>query len=309
MTATTSERVFSVTHEEDSLWISEEVVEIAREIGFSGAELWEVGIAASELATNVARHAGGGRLTLRILAEPARGIELCADDDGPGFSDIDRALRDGISNGRVLAEEVPLAGRHGLGSGLGAIRRMNDELTIENKPGGGALVRALKRLPRRAATEPKACGRTLVLGIGNTLLTDDGVGIYAARAAGELLRGTDTDVREVEMGGFALLDELEGYGHAVVVDAVSYDRCRAGEVMIIREVGMPPSLHLSAGHQVDLPTALAFGRRLGRPVPEDVTVVGVQASDVTTFGERCTPAVEAAIPVAARIIAGLVKSL
>lgn len=303
-----SDRVLLVSREEDSLWVSEEVVCLAEDLGFEGIALWELGIAASELATNVARHGGGGRLTVRLIDEPKRGLELVAEDNGPGFADIDTALRDGVSEGRVLADEVPLAARHGLGTGLGALQRLTDELAVENKPGGGARVRAAKWLPERPARcLPDDASPALVLGIGNTLLSDDGVGVYAARAAAALLRDTDVEVREAELGGFALLDLLEGFDRAVVVDAVAFEQCRPGEVMIIREESLPPSLHLTAGHQVDLPTVLELGRRLGRPMPETVTVVGVQAADITTFGERCTPAVEAAIPVAARIVAGLLR--
>lgn len=303
------ERILTITREEDALWVSQAAAEMARDAGFDGAALWEIGISASELATNIARHGGSGTLTIRVIDTPEAGLELLADDAGPGFTDIAAALRDGVSDGRVLAEEVAPSARRGLGSGLGAIARLTDDLTVENKVPHGARVRAVKwRGSKTPVRQGSASMRTLVLGIGNTLLSDDGVGIYAARAAGTLLDHAEADIREAEMGGFALLDLVEGYERVVVVDAVQCQHCVPGDVMIIREESLAPSLHLTAGHQVDLPTALELGRRLHRPVPETVIVVGIQAAEVTTFGEQCTPDVAAAIPVAARIIAGLVRS-
>lgn len=304
-----SERVLHVTHEEDSLWTSQEAASVARMLGFDGGDLWEIGIAAAELTTNLARHGGGGTLTLRVLEAEVPGLELLAEDEGPGFSNIEAALKDGISEGQLLVEEVPPLLRRGLGSGLGAIRRLTDTLTIQNRRAGGARVRAIKWMRDRVDRVAEPETHNLILGIGNTLLSDDGAGVYAARAAGQLLRDSSVVVREAEVGGFALLDLLEGYDHAIVVDAVCYQDCRPGEVMIIHDDALVPSLHLTAGHQVDLPTVLELGRRLGRPMPADVTVVGVQAEDLTTFGEQCTPKVEAAIPVAARIVAGLVRTL
>ncbi len=150
-------------------------------------------------------------------------------------------------------------------------------------------------------------GPWLVLGLGNAILCDDGVGIKVARHIAETVSGPEVVVREAELAGFALIDLLEGFERAIVVDAVKLRDAKPGAIVVFEDSLLKPSLHLVAGHQIDLPTALEMGRRLGRPVPETVYVVGVQIEDDTTFSESCTPTVEAAIPAAAdavlRIIA------
>ncbi len=145
--------------------------------------------------------------------------------------------------------------------------------------------------------------RALLLGLGNTILTDDGVGIYVVRAVaqrleGEPIEGLELDVRQASVGGLGLLDLMAGYGVAIIVDALADERVRPGELCRV-------DLARGAGHEafclhgVGLKTALELGRSIGQALPERVEVYGVGTEDVTTFGEECTPAVRAAIPAVA----------
>jgi hydrogenase maturation protease len=141
--------------------------------------------------------------------------------------------------------------------------------------------------------------KVLILGLGNAILRDDGVGIKIVRHLAQSDPYAEVDLKEAEVAGFALLDLLEGYERVVVVDAVRLRDTEPGEIVVFSADALQPSLHLVAGHQIDLPSALELGRQLGRPVPEAVHIVGVQVADDRTFDEHCSPAVEAAIPAAA----------
>jgi len=158
-------------------------------------------------------------------------------------------------------------------------------------------------------TQPGAPPRVLLLGIGNTVLTDDGVGIYAVREAREAAEKTGIVVKEAEVAGFALLDILTGFDAVVVVDAVKVEGHAPGDVFLVDPQSMPPSLHLVAAHQVDLPTALALGTEVGAHMPSEVRVVGVQIEIDHTFGTEPTPAVAASVGVAARMALDLARSL
>lgn len=143
--------------------------------------------------------------------------------------------------------------------------------------------------------------RILILGLGNTVMTDDGVGVYAVRKVREYLDPNDAiDTVEAEIAGFALLDLLEGYPSAVIIDAVSLPDLAPGEIVLRGIEAFEPTSHLMTAHQIDLPTAIALGRQLERDMPRQVAVVGVQAADDHTLGETCTDAVQAAIEPAAR---------
>lgn len=151
--------------------------------------------------------------------------------------------------------------------------------------------------------------RTRVLGLGNTILRDDGVGIHVARAVAARLDGTaaGVDVVEAETAGFALLELLENTDRAVVVDAVSLDGLAPGQIVRMDLARLRPSLRLSSVHEIDLPTAIALGTRLGRRMPSDVTIVGIQADDLYTLGENLTPAVAAAVPRAVETVLEIVR--
>lgn len=145
--------------------------------------------------------------------------------------------------------------------------------------------------------------KTLVLGLGNPILTDDGVGVYVARAVADQLSRADLTVAEASVGGLRLLDRIAGYDRVILVDAVQTPHGTPGEVYRLRP-GDLPTLHSGSSHDLSLTGALALGRRLGFPIPDDqkVVIVAIEVEDVLTFGEQCTPAVAAAIPKAVQMV-------
>lgn len=128
----------------DALACGHRAAEYAAAHGFPKREVWELGIVVSELATNVTRHGGGGHLTIEYVTGPEHGLVLTAHDHGPGIDDVQAALADDFSEGRVLSHSVSPAHRKGLGSGLGAVQRMTDRVHIDSAPGRGTTVRAFK---------------------------------------------------------------------------------------------------------------------------------------------------------------------
>lgn len=150
--------------------------------------------------------------------------------------------------------------------------------------------------------------KTLVIGLGNPVLTDDGVGIYAAQAVREALPPeANVDVIELAVGGLALMEAMSGYERVVLIDALWAPEHQAGQVIQFDAGHLPATLNTASTHDADLPTALRVGRRLGVPLPldEDIQIVAVTAHEVLTFGERPTPVVAAAIPDAVNKVLGL----
>ncbi|MGB9625699.1 MAG: hydrogenase maturation protease [Phycisphaerae bacterium] len=143
---------------------------------------------------------------------------------------------------------------------------------------------------------PAAQPRTLVLGLGNPLLADDGVGLRVAQRVRSMLTGRpEIEVAEDYCGGLRLMERLIGFDRAVLIDA----RCSGGRpgTVCLLALDAAPGRHLASSHDVDLPTAIELGRRAGASLPaiEDIRVVAIEAADVLTFREECTPPVRAAI--------------
>jgi hydrogenase maturation protease len=141
--------------------------------------------------------------------------------------------------------------------------------------------------------------KTLVLGLGNPILTDDGVGIHVVRAAARR-RPPKKNVTfaEASVGGLRLLDPLLGYSRLILVDAI---QTRGGEPGAIYRLGpgdVQATFHSGSTHDLSLAAALDLGRRLGLHLPGDdaLTILAVEVKDVLTFGETCTAAVTEAIP-------------
>jgi hydrogenase maturation protease len=136
------------------------------------------------------------------------------------------------------------------------------------------------------------CSGTRIIGLGNTILTDDGVGVYAARELARRLDAAAVDVIEMEVAGFDLLERLVGWRRVILVDAICFDDLPPGEVVRIAPSDLRTSLRIRSVHEIDLPTVLGLGRFMGMAMPEEVVIFGVQAADTCTLHEGLTPAVE-----------------
>lgn len=103
----------------------------AEDLGFDETRAGEVAIVATELATNLLRHAGGGQIVGRISGDGEDSIlDLLSLDKGPGIRDVARAMQDGYST------------RGGAGTGLGAMSRLADVFDLHSVPGVGTAVLA-----------------------------------------------------------------------------------------------------------------------------------------------------------------------
>lgn len=152
--------------------------------------------------------------------------------------------------------------------------------------------------------------KTLVLGLGNPILTDDGVGIHVVRAvASRCSPGNGVAFAEASVGGLRLLDLLAGYERVILVDAIQTQGGQPGEIHRLGLQQLPACLHSGSTHDLSLPAALELGRRLGMKLPrdEDLTILAVEAEDVLSFGESCTPAVAKAILPAAEATLGALQ--
>ena len=131
-----------------------------------------------------------------------------------------------------------------------------------------------------------------IIGLGNSILTDDGVGIYAAREVSRRLSkdhaGVNVDIVETEVGGFTLMELMAGWKKVILLDAIQFEGLQPGTVVRIDPEDLHTSLRIRSVHDIDLPTALELGRRMGFDMPVKLTVFGIQAQDMLTFGESLT---------------------
>ena len=148
--------------------------------------------------------------------------------------------------------------------------------------------------------------KTRIIGLGNTLLTDDGVGVYVAReVARRLGRGTQTDAPDVvesEVAGFALMELMAGWDRVILVDSIQFADVKPGSVVRLEPQDLHTSLRIRSVHEIDLPTVMELGRRLGLDMPRYLRIYGIQAADVLTVGERLTAAGKEGLEAAMQLV-------
>ena len=129
MTTVTASGELPLGSETDIVLGRQAVRRFAQEQGFSLVEQTKLVTAASELARNAVIYGGGGVLKWQMLLDGLRrGVRLIFEDEGPGISDIEKALTDGWSSGS------------GLGLGLTGARRLVNEFELESRAGAGTRV-------------------------------------------------------------------------------------------------------------------------------------------------------------------------
>ncbi len=148
--------------------------------------------------------------------------------------------------------------------------------------------------------------RTRVIGLGNTILTDDGVGICAASELRSRLietgRAAQVDIVETEVAGFALIELMAGWDRVILIDSVQFGGVKPGTVHQIRPDDLHTSLRLRSIHEIDLPTGLELGRRLGIEMPREILIFCIQAQDAATLGESLSPNVKAGMSEAVDLV-------
>jgi hydrogenase maturation protease len=150
--------------------------------------------------------------------------------------------------------------------------------------------------------------RTIVVGLGNPILSDDAVGLRVAAALRSVLADRPgIEVAEDEWGGLRLMERLTGYDRAVIVDAMRTG-APPGTIRRLSPEELP-TLHSASSHDTSLPVALEVGRRAGAQLPptEAIILVGIEAYDVTTFAEELTPEVEAAVARAVEVVLSILR--
>jgi serine/threonine-protein kinase RsbT len=129
-------RSIALESEHDIIIARSEVRAIAARLGFSLIDQTRLVTVTSELARNVVKYAGRGRMLAQPLdaSQGRAGLRLIFEDSGPGIPDIAAAMRDGFTTGR------------GLGKGLPGSKRLVDIFEIESEVGRGTRVMVVRWL-------------------------------------------------------------------------------------------------------------------------------------------------------------------
>lgn len=169
--------------------------------------------------------------------------------------------------------------------------------------------------------------KKLVIGLGNPILGDDGVGWKVAETVQQSLqmrpgyrlpyrRSNSKTVEhflpvEVEcasLGGLSLMERLLGYEHVILIDSIATGQNPLGKVEVfpLERLPNPMAGHSASPHDVSLLTALQIAANMGADIPQKVDVVAIETNQVYDFSEELSPPVAAAIPHAVKAVFDLI---
>ena len=130
---TLNKEEMSIMREVDVIPFRNRLKESAVKIGMSLVNQTKIITAASELARNMLKYAGGGRATIEVVSKGREnGIRLTFADRGPGIANIEMAMKDGFSTGKSL------------GLGLPGTKRLVSEFNLQTEVGKGTTVTVTK---------------------------------------------------------------------------------------------------------------------------------------------------------------------
>jgi hydrogenase maturation protease len=144
--------------------------------------------------------------------------------------------------------------------------------------------------------------KILVLGLGNDLYGDDGVGLHVVRlleaegtAPGGPGNGAILKFEACLLSGAALLDVIRGFDKLLVIDTIVRDEPVTGRVRLldpadVRDVPGP------SPHYISIPQTLEIGRRIGLHMPEVVKLLAVEAGNIYRVGEGLSAEMTARLP-------------
>jgi len=157
----------------------------------------------------------------------------------------------------------------------------------------------------------------LMIGLGNPILGDDGVGWRIVQKVEASLNGNASlpDGRSVKfdylsLGGLSLMENMAGYEDVMVVDSIRTGTKPNGTIFSLPLSGLPDlsAGHTTAIHDTSLASALEVGRKMGMVLPDDVWVVAVEAEYVYDFSEELSAPVEAAVSPAVELVLNILQN-
>ena len=151
--------------------------------------------------------------------------------------------------------------------------------------------------------------KTIILGVGNQILGDDGVGIHVANELKKHIHIPDIIIDEAITGGMNLLDLILGYDKAIIIDAVKSETGENGEVKRI-PLSDFSTMHSCNPHDVSLIEAIKMATKIGETrIPKEIIIIGVMMKQIPCeFGEKLSKKIATAVPKAVEMTLNEIKN-
>jgi len=150
---------------------------------------------------------------------------------------------------------------------------------------------------------------TIILGVGNPILGDDGVGVHVSQELKKNIKDPNITIDDAITGGMNLLDLIIGYDKAIIIDAVKTDKWQKGEVKRI-QLGDFTTMHSCNPHDVSLNQAIEMAKIMGeKQIPKEIIIIGIIMDQIPCeFSEELSEKISQAVPKAVELTLNEIKN-
>lgn len=149
--------------------------------------------------------------------------------------------------------------------------------------------------------------KTLVIGLGNTITGDDGVGIYVARELKSRLNDRNIDIQETHYSGLKLLDLVYDYQKVIIIDALKDGNKRAGEVRLFEPEDNNFSKISHNLHNMNFVKNYTLLKKTYPRMPDDFKIIGITIKGADGFKEGLSSGIKRKLPEITRQVIKFIK--
>jgi hydrogenase maturation protease len=138
--------------------------------------------------------------------------------------------------------------------------------------------------------------KTLILGIGNNILTDDGIGFRLVGDLKKMISVPDIYYETACCGGLEIVEYLKDFEQVIFIDAIRTMDGKPGDVNYFTPSDFRETMHLSSLHDISFLTALKLGHSLNLDLADDLHIIAVEIIEDMEFSEEFTPQIKQKYP-------------
>ncbi|MCD6309622.1 MAG: hydrogenase maturation protease [Candidatus Eremiobacteraeota bacterium] len=138
--------------------------------------------------------------------------------------------------------------------------------------------------------------KTIVIGLGNTILGDDGIGPLLVEELRPRLESYGIAVETGAFHSFTLMEKMVGHDRAFIVDAIQVEEGEEGDLLIFTLEELLKHAMVESPHRANLLGALNSGKKMGLPLPAEIIVLGIRIRFNLEITEQLSKKIKSAYP-------------
>jgi hydrogenase maturation protease len=151
--------------------------------------------------------------------------------------------------------------------------------------------------------------KILILGMGNDILTDDGVGIKITKVLEKKYPFPNIIYDTLSLGGMEIIEYIRDFKMVIIIDAIKTQDGIPGAVYQFVPEDFKETTHLSNIHDISFLTSLKLAKELDIPTPEEVHIIAVEIVEDMVFSDDFTPQLQARYPAILDEVSAMVEEL